>query len=488
MELWQGELPEFIESAQSPVLAQRLTNAFMAFYRRRPQESEINSWKDSLAAVARVADDGAATDDIGVLVEYHLPLSERRIDVMFFGRSKNGADNSLLLELKRWDRATLEDEFARNVLVGVDEHVHPSEQALDYADYLRDTHSTYVDGGLGVQPAAYCHNMDANGASALQDRRFDGLLERSPLYIAGDEQRLADAIGSEVGGGDGIRVMETVRAGQFKPSKRIIDSLVAVLQHDDEWHLLQEQRLAFNAIWADVARLRHTRSRSSVLVRGGPGTGKSVIAVQLLAEALKAGMAAAHVTGGKAFTTVMRGTFTGSKGLFKWNKDTRNAPPMGLDLLLVDEAHRIRETSDTRFTPSAERNRSSQINELLNSAKVSVFFLDEHQYMRPDEIGSTSLVRRATMARDIPLREYDLASQFRCGGSRAYVQFVDFLLGFSPTPSDSFAGEYQFDLAFDPYDLENILEQGRKAHPGSWRASAGGGVIRWTTGRWSTMS
>ncbi|MFN7917878.1 MAG: DNA/RNA helicase domain-containing protein [Vicinamibacterales bacterium] len=460
MELWQGELPDFIESARSPVLVQRLVMAFKAFYKRPPQESEVLSWKDSLAAVADVADEGATTDDVGVLVEYHLPLSERRIDVMFFGQRHDGRANSLLLELKRWDAANLEDEHALNVLIGKDEHVHPSEQALDYAEYLRDTHSAFVDDALDIQPAAYCHNMTVAGASALQDPRFNGLLARSPLYIRGDEARLAEALGREVGGGHGVRVMETVRAGQFKPSKRIIDSLVDVLTHDDEWHLLQEQRLAFNAIWAEVARLRHKRSRSSVLVRGGPGTGKSVIAVQLLAEALKAGMSSAHVTGGKAFTTVMRGTFSGSKGLFKWNKDTRNAPPMGLDLLLVDEAHRIRETSDTRFTSKAERNRDSQVNELINAAKVSVFFLDEHQYMRPDEIGSTSLIRRATATRDIPLKEYDLASQFRCGGSRAYVNFVNHLLGFPAPEPESFTGQYAFDLAGDPYDLENVLDLG----------------------------
>ena len=458
MELWQGDLPGFIDFGRSPVLVNRMVDAFASIYKRRPQESEVRSWKDSLAVVADVADRGLATDDVGVVVEYHLPLSDRRIDVMLFGTREDGVANSLLVELKRWDSVSLEDEFARNVLVGTEEHVHPSEQAWDYAEFLVDTHSAYVEAKLQIQPAAFCHEMTSGGATALRDVRFEDLLRRSPLFVRGDEDKLAVTLAQQVGHGDGIRLMQDVRSGKFKPSKRIVESLVAVLTHDDEWHLLDEQRLAFNAIWADVQRLNHKRSRSSVAVRGGPGTGKSVIAVQLLAEALKSGMTAVHVTGGKAFTKVMRGTFSGSQGLFKWNKDTRNAPPLGLDLLLVDEAHRIRETSDTLYTKKVERNSDSQINELINSAKVSVFFLDEHQYMRPDEIGSTRLIREATAARKIPLREYDLSAQFRCGGSRAYVDFIDYLLGFTSEAPDDFSGQYMFELAADPYDLENVID------------------------------
>jgi hypothetical protein len=154
MELWQGDLPDFISAASGPRLAAEMSAAFSRIYRRRPAESEYLSWEKSLAAIAAVADD-AATDDIGVLVEYHLPLSERRIDVMFFGRRREGADGTLLVELKRWQAVSLEDEWALNVLTGDAEHVHPSQQALDYAGYLADTHSAYVAQEINVRPCAF---------------------------------------------------------------------------------------------------------------------------------------------------------------------------------------------------------------------------------------------------------------------------------------------------------------------------------------------
>ena len=456
MELWHGSLEDFVSNSERGALAASMADRYRAIYRRQPNESEHLSWEQSLAAVASVASDTGA-DDMGVLVEYHLPLSERRIDVMFFGRGVDTQPASVLVELKRWCDVDIEDEHALNVLTGSTEHVHPAQQALDYAGYLADAHSACTQEGLIIQPCAFLHAMRPENGEPLRDPRFGELLERSPLFLSGDETSLAALLRERSGHGDGHAVMQQVRSGRFQPSKGLIDQLTAVLQQDDEWHLLSEQRLAFNTIWAELQRSRFRQRRSAVLVRGGPGTGKSVIAVQLLAEALRHGYRAVHSTGGKAFTLVMRGTFERAEPVFIWNRSLRNAPPMSLDLLLADEAHRIRETSDDRFTPRAERNKRSQIDEMLDAAKVSVFFLDEHQYMRPDEIGSTNLVVMATSERQIPLREYDLATQFRCGGSTEYLEWVDYLLGFRRQPPDHLPHRYTFDIASDVAELDVLL-------------------------------
>jgi hypothetical protein len=191
---------------------------------------------------------------------------------------------------------------------------------------------------------------------------------------------------------------------------------------------VDEQRVAHQAILAAVRSARAGRGKKCVLVRGAPGTGKTVIAVQLLADALRLGWSAVHTTGGKAFTTVLKSKFRGANGLFASNLEYRRLPKDALDLGLVDEAHRVRETSDTFRTPKERRATRPQVDEILDACRVTVFLLDENQSVRPGEVGSTARVRSAARARGIALKEYDLAAQFRCGGCREYVAWVDALL------------------------------------------------------------
>jgi uncharacterized protein len=457
VDLWYGSLPDFVEYASGGGFEVILAQKFERLHRAEASEGEVRSWKHSLRALANA---GAAIgeDDVGVLVEYHLPLSECRIDAMFFG-SRAGQPRSVLVELKQWTQVSLEDDFSENVLVGAAEHVHPSQQALDYAGFLTDIHSDFSSGEVGLQSCGFCHNIDAESERLLRDGRFAHLLNVSPLFGAADGGAIASLLREQIGGGGGMSLVRRVRAGRFQPSPRVIDTLAAVLERDRDWHLLDVQRKAYNRIVAEVARQQQQHKRSAVLVRGGPGTGKTVIAVQLLSEMLKQKYRAAHSTGGKAFTTALQAKFGGAKHVFTWNMSLRNTPEMELDLLLVDEAHRIRKTSDTRFTKKAERNRRSQVDELLDAAKVTVFLLDEHQYMRPDEIGETKLIVEATKRRGIPLAEYDLDTQFRCAGSQEYMWWVDWVLGFRTTPPEDWRGKYRLDFTTSPDDLDDFVEE-----------------------------
>jgi len=457
MELWHGDLPDLVESTRDRSLVPQMVRKFERIHSSTPSPAEVKSWELSLKAMSDVAD--GQGDDVGVSVEYHLPLSGQRIDVVFTGRDDEGQANALVVELKHWDDVSIEDKYTLNVLVGDAEHLHPSQQAAGYVDFLKDIHGAFVDAHLTGYACAFCHELDRSDGEVLRDPRFDDLLALSPLFQKGDEDALGDYLRRRVGGGEGLDVLDAFRKGRFKPSRKVIDCLANVIQRDERWHLLERQQLAYNAILAQVQRAVDRRKRAAVLVRGGPGTGKTVIAVQLLADVLRMGCSAAHSTGGKAFTTAMRATFRGADKLFIWNMSTRNAVFQELDLLLVDEAHRIRENSDTRFTRARDRNRKSQVDELLDAAKVVVFFLDENQFVRPDEVGRSTLVQDAASALRIPLREYDLATQFRCGGCVEYVQWVDHLLGFRASPPDQgWKDRFRFTIAGDPEELDDLLE------------------------------
>jgi len=488
MDLWHGPLPRFVELARSGRIATDMVAAFYARHGAPPSVPEIRSWEQSLTALADIVRDSRLTQSalairstanepdasagqhaaaessagVSLSAEYHMPLDGRRIDVLLFGTDNARHNRAVALELKQWSACEREDEHSLNVLVERREHVHPSQQASDYAAWLADYHSAFVDGDVHADSAAWCHNMTGVAAATLRAPVFGTLLARSPLFIKSEEEQLVDYLAQKVGAGGGMEVLDRVTGGHFRPSVQVIECLEAVIRAKQEWHLLDEQRLAYNAIIAGIRRAQASRARSVVLVRGGPGTGKTVIAVQLLADALRLGLTAAHTTGGKAFTTVLRSKFRGADDLFRWNMNFAGAPTGGLDLLLVDEAHRVRTTSNMRYTPKARRSTRTQFEELIDAAKVAVFFLDENQFVRPDEIGTTREIEATTRKLGVPLKSFDLALQFRCSGCKPYVDFVDWLLGFSDLPPRSFERDYAFNLAHSPQGLDELLETARE--------------------------
>lgn len=485
MDLWRGSLADFVDQSAHGAIAGDLAGNFLKAFGYPPSKPEVRSWQHSLPALGSAlrglgrADIGlriataeavgepqrgqSKDDQIGVAAEYHLPLSNKRVDVLVCGRSATGEETALVVELKQWSTARLEDEFAENVLVGKQEHAHPSRQAADYKDWIGSYSSACVEDGIQARACAYLHNLPRSEASDVRDGRFAGLLEEAPVFVREDVDALREHIAASVGHGAGLKVLDRVTAARFRPSGNVLRRLELVLREDERWHLLDEQRIAHGAILAEVRRMQRRKGNSVIVVRGAPGTGKTVIAIQLLADALRLGLNAAHTTGGKAFTTTLRSQFKGADKLFLWNLNLRKAPFQGLDLLLVDEAHRVRETSDTRFTAKLERNLKSQTRELIEASKVTVFLLDENQFVRPDEVGRTQLFRTSSDDLATSYREYELATQFRCGGCSDYVTFVDRLLGFDSSELRPFAGRYTCRVVDDPAAITALMADARCA-------------------------
>jgi len=489
MDLWNGTLAEFVRLANADGIAGAMTGQFVTLHGTTPGPSEVQSWRASLAALATSLQDLSRTDvAVGVrdrtdapgpygvaraqsaisltppavCTEYHLPYSRARIDVMLFGRDATSRRRALVVELKQWSDVSLANDDSANVVVGGIEHAHPSRQALDYAEWLADYHSAFTAGSVASTACAYLHNMPPPGVDILRESRFSDLLHSAPAFGAREAVAFRTHAESVVGHGGGREILADVTGGTFSVGRRVLDALDAVLHDDLRWRLLDAQRVAFEAVLGAVRTAQRKQRSSVILIRGAPGTGKTVIAVQLLADVARLGLKAAHSTGGKAFTTALRSKFKGADKLFVWNMALRKAPPQGLDLLLVDEAHRIRETSDTRFTPAIERGRRSQVDELIDAAKVTVFLLDENQFVRPDEIGQSALIEETARRRKLPLKTYDLAAQYRCGGCEEYVAWIDRLLGFSTgAPTASWGDRYRIDIADSTADLDRLLDESR---------------------------
>ena len=284
-------------------------------------------------------------------------------------------NSASVVELKQWSDVELIDDYSLNVEVGGKEHIHPSQQAYDYSEHLAEIQSSFIDDSIRSKPCAFCHNLPAK--TGLEDPRFADILKKSPLFKKQDDRYFAEYLNEAIGRGNGIHLMNSFTNGRFRPNKKLLDILDSVINKNEQWHLLEKQRIAFNTIWAQILKSKrgiNKNKSTAILVRGGPGTGKTVIATQLLADANRNNFTAIHSTGGKSFTTNLRAQFKGADKLFAWNLNMRNAPTQGLDVLLVDEAHRIRYTSDTRWTPKAQQNKRSQIEELLAALPKLRFF------------------------------------------------------------------------------------------------------------------
>ncbi|MEA2687215.1 MAG: uncharacterized protein QOE93_2410 [Actinomycetota bacterium] len=462
MHLYGGSSLDFISDAVQNRIGQKLEASFLAHYRFHPGPAEVRSWQQSLRAMSSALQTGNFVDH-GVILEWQLPLTSRRLDCMVTGVGRTNRPGAVLVELKQWDGAqpSAVDECVTVFLAGrLRDVLHPSKQVGQYQRYLQDVHTSFTEGTVDLQSCAYLHNLRFDPASEIYADRHRPLLSVNPCY-AGDQ--LDDLIGfldGTVGAGQGLGVLDEIVRGKYRPHKRLLDHTARVIAGEPTFVLLDAQLVVFNKVLAKVRARQLGAGRSAFLVHGGPGTGKSVIAVNLVAALSGQGYVTQHATGSKAFTENLR-RVVGSRAAaqFGYFNTFTAAEPEGIDVLICDEAHRVRETSVNRFTPVSARSGRTQIEELLLAAKTTVFFIDDMQVVRPGEVGSSELVRAATAALGIPLIEEELEAQFRCNGSDRYIQWVENTLELRRTPHVLWdpTDPFDFDVVDSPEELEALI-------------------------------
>ena len=459
MQLYMGTASGFLQDTERGTLASKLEERFFDEFRFHPPESEVRAWSNSLAAVGEVIDSrGFRTQ--GVLVEYQLPLTSRRLDCMFTGHDTSGTRSAVIIELKQWDRVEpswIDDCVTTFVASGNRDVLHPSAQAGGYQRYLLDTNTAFVHEAIRLDACAFLHNLPATRSTELVSPRFSALVRENPVFSRDDADELAIYLGARVGDGDGDRILESVIRGRFRPSKRLLDHTASVIRNEPAYILLDEQEVAYKAVLTQVRARAESDEQTVFLIRGGPGTGKSVIALNLLASLSESGFATLHATGSRAFTENLR-KVVGRRAAaqFKYFNSFMGAETSGIDVLIADEAHRIREFSWNWRTPKRRRTDTHQVTELIHAAKTSVFFIDDMQVVRPGEVGHSELIRSAADDLDVPVVEFGLEAQFRCSGSESFVSWVDNTLEIGRTQNVLWDvdDEFEFLIVDSPYELE----------------------------------
>lgn len=439
--------------------------AYTAATGRTTGRSELDSWKNSLQYMDRVLNDGGIPDSAGVAIEYHIPQSSKRIDFILTGLNEQQEDSAVLIELKQWQEARLTTKdgvVSTRFKHGETETSHPSYQVWSYKCLLEDYNQTVQEDDIKLIPCAYLHNYSQD--NVITNEFYDSYINQAPVFLKDDALKLREFIKQHVRYGDANNIMYRIDHGKIKPSKNLADQLSSMLEGNDEFVLIDDQKVAYETA-LQLADSSSDEVKNVLIIEGGPGTGKSVLAINLLVELTKRERVAQYVTRNSAprevYKAKLTGAFTRSRidSMFSGSGSFHSVENGTFDALLVDEAHRLNAKSGL-FSHLGE----NQVKEIIDASKLSVFFLDEDQKVTLKDIGSKEEIRRWADEVGAAVTELSLESQFRCNGSNGYLAFLDNSLQIRDTANRTLEGiDYDFRVFDDPSALHQfIIEKNRE--------------------------
>lgn len=449
MYLYSGSSTQFIDDAMQSRIADLLRAAFIKHNHHNPQQGEYQAWQNSLFRLA-VSFKNASLTKHGVVLEYQLPPTSMRLDCLITGVDDDNRESAVIIELKQWSQALPSDSpelVITYVGKGLKEVPHPSRQVGNYQQHLKDNHSAFDGDAINLFACSYVHNMQYSPANELFNPRHNLLLKQFPLFVGDQSAQLESFLHKHVGIGDDQRVLSKILKSKFRPTKKLLDHTSAIIKNERVYTLLDDQIVVFNSTLTRVRDGINKNRKTVILAKGGPGTGKSLIALNLVAELSAQNYNVQHATGSRAFTENIRDTVgRRASAQFNYFNNYGALEKNAVDVLILDEAHRIRPNSYNRFTKKAVRKEITQIQELINAAKVTVFFIDDFQVVRPGEVGSTDLIRATAKENNADLFEFELTAQFRCNGSDGYVNWIDHVLGIRETANQVWNSSDPFDF------------------------------------------
>ena len=461
MRVYSSTCQDFIRDVGTGQIATIVERAYKQAYGHSTSDSEIRSWKNSLTALSSILDHNDVPSDLGLGIEFQIPKTSKRIDVLLSGVTALNESSVLIVELKQWEFAnkTTMDGVVNTFVGGGNRDVqHPSYQSWSYAQLLRDFATVVEDESMILNSCAYLHNMTTAGD--LKDPFYSHHLLNSPSFIGSEGPMFRGYICSKFRNGDSGLALEKLEHSDIKPSKSLADAVKGMLDGNDEFTLLDDQKVIYEKA---VQLATHNDQKKRVfIVRGGPGTGKSVLAVNLLSRFISAGLNSRYVTKNSAPRLVYAARLSGHlrksriSALFTGSGSFVDCLNNEYDTLIVDEAHRLNAKSGM-FGNLGE----NQVKEIIQSSRTSIFFIDEYQRIHMKDVGSEELIRGFAKELNAEVFDADLTSQFRCGGSDGYLAWIDNSLGLRATANTSLdTSQFDFRIFDDPKEMyDSIIEK-----------------------------
>lgn len=449
MIVYSGIKREFLTAVEQDSIAAEIEENIYNKMHRRTAQNEFRSWENSLEYMYKVLNDTAIPENSGVAIEYNIPQTSKRVDFIISGYGEKQDPNVVIIELKQWDKVEVvegQDALVETYTGGaVRKVVHPSYQAWSYAAMIYDYNQNVQMGNIVLHPCAYMHNYRKSNPEKLEQNQYKEYVEDAPIFARGEVSKLRDFIKQSVKVGDDKQLLYDIDNGKIKPSKSLQNSIKSMIEGNQEFIMLDEQKVVYEEILKTALKCMSDQIKRTVIVKGGPGTGKTVVAINLLAKLTNEGLFAQYTSKNSAPRNVYAKKLTGHKktsinNMFKGSGSYVDAEENIVDVLICDEAHRLNDKSGM-FHNLGE----NQIKEIINASLCSVFFIDESQRVTLSDIGTVSEIVKWADELDSEVQEMELVSQFRCDGSDGYLAWLDDVLEIRETAN--------FDLKDIDYDI-----------------------------------
>ena len=462
----------FVQDVRTNVIATKILDLIRERGLNAGQDREFAAWQNSMQFMRNVIDDSDIDDDVQIAIEYNIPQTSKRVDFIIIGANETGKDNIIIVELKQWSKAEVVDDdmhFCVRTYVANDNRIvcHPSYQAYSYSRFMVNYSQVIQNKDIHLVPCAYLHNYQPAYKQALSADIYKEWVTSAPFFIMDEMQQFAAFVKKFVtrrsSNGD---LLYLIDHGRIKPTQSLQDALASMVKGAHVFDLLDEQAVCYDMCIRTMLQCLKDQKKRTILVQGGPGTGKSVLAVNLLMHFIISSCNAAYVTKNsaprQAFLSILSGNR--AEGLADINQLFRSpfglsqVPANSYDCLIVDEAHRLVKKMYGDWTGE------NQVKECINASLLTIFLLDEDQAVTTKDIGSVAEISKwcRTLGSTIIMREETvLVSQFRCNGSDAYIQFIDNLLQRKEETVDVPVSELNYDFRiFD--DASQMRDELRK--------------------------
>lgn len=477
MIVYEATKTEFIEDTRTNVIESKIEKAFREKVRNYINPREEISWRNSTQFMKNILEDEQMPDNCGIAIEYKLPLSSERIDFILTGKDEKKNNMAIVIELKQWTKAS----FANNIdsIINIDaeedeeydnedNHIvmtatggtlrkvsHPSYQVKTYAEIIKRYNEAVQKHGIFVYPCAYLHNYREVDPPVITSEFYQEYLNDAPVFLENDFIKFKSFIKEHIKYGDDKETIHLIDNSRMKPAKSLQDCIANMINQNEEFNLSSNQNVVYKVALDMAEKCKKDGEKRCLIVKGGPGTGKTVLAINLLSKLTNKPyeLVCHYATKNAAVRNVFKEKLKGTRkisiidDMFRSSSNYIDSKKDSVGVIIVDEAHRL----TAKSTKGRSQVGENQVKEIINTAKLSIFFIDEKQRVTLSDIGTVNEIKRYSNEfgiSDDRIEILELKSQFRCNGSDKYLAWLEDVL-------DMERNDYVNKLDID-YDIEVI--------------------------------